>query len=42
MLAGDEEEHALLLTNLFLGLGKKAWLLLGKNHKYVFKFLKVV
>ncbi|PVD23406.1 hypothetical protein C0Q70_16675 [Pomacea canaliculata] len=29
MLAGDEEEHALLLTNLFLGLGKKAWLLLG-------------
>lgn len=29
MLAGDEEEHAVLLTNLFLGLGKKAWLLLG-------------
>lgn len=30
MLAGDEEEHAVLLTNLFLGLGKKAYLLLGE------------
>ncbi|KAK7488454.1 hypothetical protein BaRGS_00020239, partial [Batillaria attramentaria] len=29
MLAGDEEEHAVLLTNLFLGMGRKAWLLLG-------------
>ncbi|XP_059159082.1 coiled-coil and C2 domain-containing protein 2A-like isoform X2 [Physella acuta] len=29
MLCGDEEEHAVLLTNFFLGLGKKAWLLLG-------------
>ena len=30
MLAGDEEEHAVLLTNLFLGLGRKAYLLLGE------------
>jgi hypothetical protein len=31
MLSGDEEEHAVLLTNLFLGLGKKAWVLLGMH-----------
>ena len=30
MLAGDEEEHAVLLTNLFLGLERKAYLLLGE------------
>ncbi|KAL8612721.1 hypothetical protein ACOMHN_025372 [Nucella lapillus] len=29
MLAGDEEEHAVMLANLFLGLGKKAYILLG-------------
>ncbi|CAH1773716.1 unnamed protein product [Owenia fusiformis] len=29
MLAGDEEEHAMLLTNYFLHLGKQAWMLLG-------------
>jgi len=29
MLQGDEEEHAVLLTNYFLGINKKAWLLLG-------------
>ncbi|XP_046545533.1 LOW QUALITY PROTEIN: coiled-coil and C2 domain-containing protein 2A-like [Haliotis rubra] len=29
MLAGDEEEHAVLLTNFFLGLSKKAYLLIG-------------
>ncbi|CAL1548859.1 unnamed protein product [Lymnaea stagnalis] len=29
MLCGDEEEHAVLLTNYFLGLGKRAWLMLG-------------
>lgn len=29
MLAGDEEEHSVLLMNFFLGLGKKAWLLIG-------------
>ncbi|KAM4854722.1 coiled-coil and C2 domain-containing protein 2A isoform 1-T2 [Thomomys bottae] len=29
LLAGDEEEHAVLLCNYFLWLGKKAWLLLG-------------
>ena len=31
ILSGDQEEHAVLLANLFLGLGKKVWLLLGKN-----------
>jgi hypothetical protein len=30
MLAGDEEEHAVMLTNLFLGMGRKAYLLLGQ------------
>lgn len=30
-LAGDDEEHAVLLTNLFLGLGKKAWLVIGSS-----------
>lgn len=29
MLQGDEEEHAVLLTNYFLHLGKEVWLLLG-------------
>ncbi|XP_070555815.1 coiled-coil and C2 domain-containing protein 2A-like isoform X3 [Ptychodera flava] len=29
MLQGDEEEHAVLLCNYFLHLGKKAWLLIG-------------
>ena len=29
MLAGDEEEHAVLLCNYFLWLGKRAWLVLG-------------
>ena len=29
MLQGDEEEHAVLLCNYFLHLGKQAWLLLG-------------
>ena len=29
MMQGDEEEHAVLLTNYFLYLGKRAWLLLG-------------
>ncbi|XP_050400906.2 coiled-coil and C2 domain-containing protein 2A [Patella vulgata] len=29
MLAGDEEEHAVLLMNYFLELGKKAYLLIG-------------
>ncbi|XP_013408980.1 coiled-coil and C2 domain-containing protein 2A-like isoform X3 [Lingula anatina] len=29
MLAGDEEEHAVLLCNYFLQLGKQAWLCLG-------------
>lgn len=31
MLAGDEEEHSILLMNFFLGLGKKAWLLIGNS-----------
>lgn len=30
MLAGDEEEHSVLLMNFFLGLGKKPMLLIGK------------
>ncbi|XP_041483934.1 coiled-coil and C2 domain-containing protein 2A-like isoform X2 [Lytechinus variegatus] len=29
MMQGDEEEHAVLLVNYFLHLGKKAWLILG-------------
>ncbi|XP_054644566.1 coiled-coil and C2 domain-containing protein 2A isoform X2 [Dunckerocampus dactyliophorus] len=29
LLAGDEEEHAVLLCNYFLYLGKKAWLIVG-------------
>lgn len=29
MLAGDEEEHAVLLCNYFLYMGKKAWVALG-------------
>ncbi|KAE8629183.1 hypothetical protein XENTR_v10000389 [Xenopus tropicalis] len=29
LLAGDEEEHAVLLCNYFLAMGKKAWLLIG-------------
>ncbi|XP_054437927.1 coiled-coil and C2 domain-containing protein 2A [Pteronotus mesoamericanus] len=29
LLAGDEEEHAVLLCNYFLSLGKKAWLITG-------------
>jgi hypothetical protein len=31
ILSGDEEEHSVLLVNFFLGLGKKAWLLVGKK-----------
>ncbi|CAN2388550.1 protein localization to ciliary transition zone [Pristimantis euphronides] len=29
LLAGDEEEHATLLCNYFLAMGKKAWLVIG-------------
>lgn len=29
LLAGDEEEHAVLLCNYFLSLGKKTWLIIG-------------
>ncbi|XP_043762095.1 coiled-coil and C2 domain-containing protein 2A isoform X6 [Cervus elaphus] len=29
LLAGDEEEHAVLLCNYFLSMGKKAWLVVG-------------
>ena len=29
MLAGDEEEHAVLLCNYFLHSGWKAWVILG-------------
>ncbi|XP_034386922.1 coiled-coil and C2 domain-containing protein 2A isoform X2 [Cyclopterus lumpus] len=29
LLAGDEEEHAVLLCNYFLSMGKKAWLTIG-------------
>ena len=31
MLAGDEEEHAILLTNYFLHCGWQAWLVLGSG-----------
>ena len=29
LLAGDEEEHGVLLCNYFLSMGKKAWLIIG-------------
>ncbi|XP_078534578.1 coiled-coil and C2 domain-containing protein 2A [Lissotriton helveticus] len=29
LLAGDEEEHAVLLCNYFLAMGKKAWIIVG-------------
>ncbi|KAJ8377128.1 hypothetical protein SKAU_G00077080 [Synaphobranchus kaupii] len=29
LLAGDEEEHAVLLCNYFLAMGKRAWLIIG-------------
>ncbi|XP_069555398.1 coiled-coil and C2 domain-containing protein 2A [Brachyistius frenatus] len=29
LLAGDEEEHAVLLCSYFLSMGKKAWLIIG-------------
>ncbi|XP_025034195.2 coiled-coil and C2 domain-containing protein 2A isoform X1 [Pelodiscus sinensis] len=29
LLAGDEEEHAVLLCNYFLAMGKKAWIIIG-------------
>ncbi|XP_047192617.1 coiled-coil and C2 domain-containing protein 2A isoform X3 [Scophthalmus maximus] len=29
LLAGDEEEHAVLLCNYFMSMGKKAWLIIG-------------
>ncbi|VDI43750.1 coiled-coil and C2 domain-containing protein 2A [Mytilus galloprovincialis] len=29
MNVGDEEEHAVLLTNFFLGIGLKAWIIIG-------------
>ncbi|MEE6462446.1 hypothetical protein FKM82_001600 [Ascaphus truei] len=29
LLSGDEEEHAVLLCNYFLAMGKKAWLIIG-------------
>jgi hypothetical protein len=35
MNVGDEEEHAVLLTNFFLGIGKKAWLIIGKYLRYI-------
>lgn len=31
MLAGDEEEHAVLLCNYFLHIGKAAYLVLGRG-----------
>nr|XP_032629834.1 coiled-coil and C2 domain-containing protein 2A isoform X3 [Chelonoidis abingdonii] len=31
LLAGDEEEHAVLLCNYFLSMGKKAWLIIGNS-----------
>ena len=31
MLAGDEEEHAVLLCNYFLHIGKRAYVVLGRG-----------
>lgn len=31
MQAGDEEEHAILLCNYFLHMGRKAWVVLGSG-----------
>ena len=42
MLAGDEEEHAILLCNFFLHRGKKAFVVLGRGipegKKLLFQF----
>jgi hypothetical protein len=43
ILSGDEEEHSVMLVNLFLGVGKKAWLLFGNkilkfNYTALLKF----
>lgn len=41
-LSGDDEEHSVLLVNFFLGLGKKAWLLIGYFFKHLFIFFTSV
>lgn len=38
LLAGDEEEHAVLLCNYFLSMGKKAWLIIGTAIPEVISF----
>ena len=38
MLQGDEEEHAVLLANFFLYMGKPTWLLLGNNSIFISYF----
>lgn len=42
MLAGDEEEHAVLLCNYFLWLGKKSWLVIGTGIPEGKNYLKRV
>lgn len=42
LLAGDEEEHAVLLCNYFLGMGKKAWLIIGNAIPEVRGFFLLV
>ena len=39
ILSGDEEEHSVLIVNFFLGLGKKAWLLIGNSNSSNFQIL---
>ena len=45
MLAGDEEEHAVLLCNYFLHIGKRAYVVLGRGipegvYKHIYFCLK--
>jgi len=35
LLAGSEAEHAVLLTNFFSGMGKKAYFVLGQVKQFL-------
>lgn len=38
MNVGDEEEHAVLLTNFFLGIGLKAWIIIGDGFILIMSY----
>lgn len=38
MNVGDEEEHAVLLTNFFLGIGLKAWIIIGEGFMLIMSY----